>query len=104
MNEITNCPKCGSEYVYFDGALYVCPDCGHEFDAENAEPAAELCQRNFIVRLGLQHSQQPPFQLPLPHGGFLRMADFVHKQPSFCLASILSDFAKICNFPQALLL
>ena len=40
MNEITNCPKCGSEYVYFDGALYVCPDCGHEFDAENAEAAA----------------------------------------------------------------
>ena len=40
MNEITNCPKCGSEYVYFDGALYVCPDCGHEFDAENAETAA----------------------------------------------------------------
>ena len=40
MNKITNCPKCGSEYVYFDGALYVCPDCGHEFDAENAEAAA----------------------------------------------------------------
>ena len=40
MNEISKCPKCGSEYVYFDGALYVCPDCGHEFDAENAEAAA----------------------------------------------------------------
>lgn len=40
MNEISKCPKCGSEYVYFDGALYVCPDCGHEFDAENAEATA----------------------------------------------------------------
>lgn len=40
MNEISKCPKCSSEYVYFDGALYVCPDCGHEFDAENAEAAA----------------------------------------------------------------
>ena len=40
MSEITKCPKCSGEYVYFDGALYVCPDCGHEFDAENAEAAA----------------------------------------------------------------
>ena len=40
MNEISKCPKCSSEYVYFDGALYVCPDCGHEFDTENAEAAA----------------------------------------------------------------
>ena len=33
MNEIPNCPKCGGEYTYFDGLLYVCPDCGHEFDS-----------------------------------------------------------------------
>ena len=44
MNEISKCPKCGSEYVYFDGALYVCPDCGHEFDAENAEPVADVAK------------------------------------------------------------
>ena len=25
------CPKCGGENVYFDGSLYVCPDCSHEF-------------------------------------------------------------------------
>ena len=23
MTEISKCPKCGSEYVYFDGSLYV---------------------------------------------------------------------------------
>ena len=33
MNEIPKCPKCGSEYTYFDGSLYVCPDCSHEFDS-----------------------------------------------------------------------
>ena len=36
MNEITKCPKCSGEYVYFDGALYICPDCGHEFNEEDA--------------------------------------------------------------------
>ena len=39
MNDIPKCPKCGSEYTYFDGSLYVCPDCGHEFDS--VEEAAE---------------------------------------------------------------
>lgn len=45
MNNIPNCPKCGSEFTYFDGSLYVCPDCTHEFHAgeegsleENAVP------------------------------------------------------------------
>ena len=39
MTEITKCPKCGGEYVYFDGSLYVCPDCAHEF--EGGDSAAE---------------------------------------------------------------
>ena len=40
MSEITKCPKCSGEYVYFDGSLYVCPDCGHEFEENNASAAA----------------------------------------------------------------
>ncbi len=32
MSEISICPKCGGENVYFDGSLYVCPDCAHEFE------------------------------------------------------------------------
>ena len=40
MSEITKCPKCGGEYVYFDGSLYVCPDCAYEFDADNASADA----------------------------------------------------------------
>ncbi|MBR5105413.1 MAG: alkylphosphonate utilization protein [Alistipes sp.] len=42
MSEITKCPRCGGEYVYFDGSLYVCPDCGHEFDENNATAAATV--------------------------------------------------------------
>lgn len=38
MNNIPQCPKCGSEFTYFDGSVYVCPDCSHEFNAsEEAE-------------------------------------------------------------------
>ena len=39
MSEISKCPKCGSEYVYFDGSLYVCPDCAYEFNEEDAAAA-----------------------------------------------------------------
>lgn len=30
MKEITTCPVCEMENVYFDGTMYICPDCGHE--------------------------------------------------------------------------
>lgn len=41
MNDIPQCPKCGSEFTYFDGSLYVCPDCAHEFNPEDAEASEE---------------------------------------------------------------
>ena len=37
MSEITKCPNCGGEYVYFDGVLYVCPDCTYEFQEGDNE-------------------------------------------------------------------
>ncbi|HAC23237.1 MAG TPA: alkylphosphonate utilization protein [Porphyromonadaceae bacterium] len=47
MNEIPNCPKCQGENTYFDGSLYVCPDCAHEF---NADAAAEEAVADDIAR------------------------------------------------------
>ena len=35
MTDIPKCPKCNSEYTYLDGMLYVCPDCAHEFSADD---------------------------------------------------------------------
>lgn len=35
MSQIPSCPKCKSEYVYEDGVLFVCPECAHEFSAED---------------------------------------------------------------------
>ena len=32
MNQLPNCPKCQSEYVYEDGLLFVCPECVYEWN------------------------------------------------------------------------
>ncbi len=37
MNILPQCPKCHSEYTYKDGLLFICPECSHEWTAENAE-------------------------------------------------------------------
>lgn len=34
MLSISNCTICNQENVYFDGVLYVCPDCGHEYSKD----------------------------------------------------------------------
>jgi protein PhnA len=39
MDDATNCPKCHSEHAYQDGALWVCPECAHEWSAAAGSPA-----------------------------------------------------------------
>lgn len=34
MTALPKCPKCGSEYTYEDGNMYVCPECGHEWSKD----------------------------------------------------------------------
>jgi protein PhnA len=36
MDQLPNCPKCGGEYTYEDGALLICPECAHEWSKEEA--------------------------------------------------------------------
>lgn len=36
MKDETNCPKCNKENVYFDGSLWICPDCFHEWIQKEA--------------------------------------------------------------------
>lgn len=31
MTDLPKCTRCGSAYTYEDGALYICPECGHEW-------------------------------------------------------------------------
>lgn len=41
MSSIPNCPKCGSEFTYEDGVLYVCPMCAHEWPQGETEESGE---------------------------------------------------------------
>ena len=43
MNALPPCPQCQSQYTYEDGALYICPDCAHEWskDARNESTEQE---------------------------------------------------------------
>ncbi|MBV1836450.1 alkylphosphonate utilization protein [Acetobacter estunensis] len=40
------CPECGSEHVYNDGSLWVCPDCGHECSELGAAKGPEIRDAN----------------------------------------------------------
>lgn len=40
MSKLPNCPQCGSEYTYEDGALFICPECAHEWNAAEETEAA----------------------------------------------------------------
>ena len=33
MSDLPQCPQCQSEYTYQDGNMLVCPECGHEWSA-----------------------------------------------------------------------
>jgi len=37
MSTLPPCPNCGSEFTYEDGALFVCPECAHEWPHVAAE-------------------------------------------------------------------
>ena len=41
MSSLPQCPKCGSEYTYEDGTLYVCPECAHEWAIDGAPESVE---------------------------------------------------------------
>jgi protein PhnA len=41
MSTLPKCPQCGSEFTYEDGAMYVCPECAHEWPGEAPVAADE---------------------------------------------------------------
>ena len=47
MDNLPNCPKCNSEYTYEDGNLFVCPECGYEW---NAHSVSENNEDELVVK------------------------------------------------------
>ncbi len=41
MSDLPNCPGCKGEFTYEDRGLYVCPNCGHEWEKTAAAAAEE---------------------------------------------------------------
>lgn len=39
--ENQKCPQCGSENIYHDGSLWICPECAHEFTEFATEAESE---------------------------------------------------------------
>ncbi len=38
---LPSCVKCGCEYTYEDGEIYVCPECAHEWSKHSSEKIEE---------------------------------------------------------------
>ncbi|NDL61186.1 zinc ribbon domain-containing protein YjdM [Acerihabitans arboris] len=47
MQQLPNCPKCGSGFTWQDGERLSCPECGNEWSAQD-DPAAG--EESLIVR------------------------------------------------------
>lgn len=48
--QLPPCPECASEYAYEQGALLVCPMCGHEWAPDEADGAADDADGARVVR------------------------------------------------------
>jgi protein PhnA len=44
MSTLPPCPQCQSEFTYEDGGQYICPECGHEWSAQAAQPASDAAR------------------------------------------------------------
>ena len=42
MTELPACPSCKSRLTYEDGALLICPECGHEWSSADSNPSLEM--------------------------------------------------------------
>lgn len=41
MSALPACPKCHSEFTYEDAGVFICPECAHEWSAQQADASAE---------------------------------------------------------------
>lgn len=46
MAEAPNCPQCNMENTYFDGTVYICPDCSNEWTTDGNDVEADDTPRD----------------------------------------------------------
>ena len=49
MSEKSPCPQCQSPFAYHDGSLMNCPECGHAWNADEAEESEEDQQADAVL-------------------------------------------------------
>ncbi len=37
MEDLINCPACEQNNSYYDGTMYICPDCNHEWSGDTSQ-------------------------------------------------------------------
>ncbi|WP_116809780.1 zinc ribbon domain-containing protein YjdM [Steroidobacter cummioxidans] len=48
MSNLPACPQCNSSLTYEDSALYICPECGHEWSKDQAQQTDAADQPRII--------------------------------------------------------
>jgi protein PhnA len=44
MTDLPNCPACSSAFTYQDGDVFICPECGHEWNPNGRTGASDTDQ------------------------------------------------------------
>ena len=60
MSTLPPCPQCASAYAYEDGAMLVCPECGHEWSPLQADAVEDAK----VVRDAVGNVFSPPRSQP----------------------------------------
>lgn len=46
MSDVIVCSQCNGELGYFDGVMYQCPECGHEWSDHAGEDSVEMVAKD----------------------------------------------------------
>ena len=48
MSDLPNCPECNSEFTYQDQAMFICPECAHEWSQDGETNEDEKVIRDAV--------------------------------------------------------
>ena len=88
MTDLPACPQCTASHTYPDGALLVCPDCGHEWsphDISDAGPVVRDCNGNPLAEgdsvVVIKDLKVKGSSIPLKQGTLIRGIRLVDDDP-----------------------